>query len=240
MNNEFDIHDLILRMEAMERIDLPQRLGYIEHQLKNFSMACHSLDKKFQQGIKISVDKEALEIIEPIKSIIGKLASEVRLLLELRKDLEENLKNMTVQGTLKFMAKELHELTQHVHSIKEEGVKKDLHLALTLDGYEMVRKKPSAVSGIQDSSKEVDPEECIADLFATLEDREVKVLMSRYGLLGEKRKTLESTGKMLGISRERIRAIQHKALVKCRHPSRRKLVERVTNLELRKAILGNN
>lgn len=56
----------------------------------------------------------------------------------------------------------------------------------------------------------------------TLTDREEKVLRMRFGLLDGKTRTLEEVGKEFGVTRERIRQIEAKALRKLRHPSKSK------------------
>jgi len=53
-----------------------------------------------------------------------------------------------------------------------------------------------------------------------LSDKEKKVLIFRFGLEGEKPHTLEEVGRVFGVTRERIRQIESKALRKLRHPSR--------------------
>ena len=55
-----------------------------------------------------------------------------------------------------------------------------------------------------------------------LTDREEKVLRLRYGLDDNKPRTLEEVGKEFGVTRERIRQIEAKAIRKLRHPSRAK------------------
>jgi len=47
-----------------------------------------------------------------------------------------------------------------------------------------------------------------------LSEREMRIIQLRYGLTGDGPLTLEETGKLLGITRERVRQIQEKALVK--------------------------
>ncbi|MDO4680327.1 MAG: RNA polymerase sigma factor RpoD [Aerococcus sp.] len=56
----------------------------------------------------------------------------------------------------------------------------------------------------------------------TLTDREENVLRLRFGLQDGQTKTLEQVGKQFGVTRERIRQIEAKALRKLRHPSRLK------------------
>ena len=60
----------------------------------------------------------------------------------------------------------------------------------------------------------------IAEVLLTLTEREEKVIRLRFGLDDGKSKTLEEVGQIFGVTRERIRQIEAKALRKLRHPSR--------------------
>ena len=60
----------------------------------------------------------------------------------------------------------------------------------------------------------------INEVLDTLSERERKVLELRFGLKDHKPRTLEEVGKVFGVTRERIRQIEAKALRKLRHPSR--------------------
>lgn len=64
--------------------------------------------------------------------------------------------------------------------------------------------------------------ENIQEVFAALSDREAKVLEMRFGLNSARPMTLEEVGQFFGVTRERIRQIEAKALRKLRHPSERK------------------
>lgn len=62
----------------------------------------------------------------------------------------------------------------------------------------------------------------IREVLATLSPREAKVLEYRFGLEDGKQRTLEEVGKEFGVTRERIRQIEAKAIRKLRHPTRAK------------------
>lgn len=63
------------------------------------------------------------------------------------------------------------------------------------------------------------------EVLSSLSDREARVLKLRFGLDGTKQMTLEEVGKVFGVTRERIRQIEAKALRKLKHPSRRKKLQ---------------
>lgn len=58
------------------------------------------------------------------------------------------------------------------------------------------------------------------EILSTLTDREEKVLRLRNGLLDGKTYTLEEVGREFGVTRERIRQIEAKAMRKLKHPTR--------------------
>ena len=64
--------------------------------------------------------------------------------------------------------------------------------------------------------------EQLDDVLDTLQPRERKVLQLRFGLDDGRTRTLEEVGQEFGVTRERIRQIEAKALRKLRHPSRSK------------------
>jgi RNA polymerase primary sigma factor len=59
-------------------------------------------------------------------------------------------------------------------------------------------------------------QETMTGILSQLSDREMKIIQLRFGLTGEGPLTLEETGKILGITRERVRQIQEKAIWKLR------------------------
>jgi RNA polymerase primary sigma factor len=64
--------------------------------------------------------------------------------------------------------------------------------------------------------------DAIGDVLDSLDPREAEVLKLRFGLEGEEPKTLEEVGKIFGVTRERIRQIEAKAIRKLRLPAKRK------------------
>ena len=76
-----------------------------------------------------------------------------------------------------------------------------------------------------DSASKQFLKENIEEVFETLSEREAKVLKMRFGLAGYRSMTLEEVGKEFGVTRERIRQIEAKALRKLKHPSRRKKLQ---------------
>ena len=66
--------------------------------------------------------------------------------------------------------------------------------------------------------------EALSEILNTLTDREADVLRLRFGMYDGKTHTLEEVGQIFGVTRERIRQIENKAIRKLRHPSRAKKI----------------
>ena len=66
--------------------------------------------------------------------------------------------------------------------------------------------------------------EALGEILNTLTEREADVLRLRFGMCDGKTHTLEEVGQIFGVTRERIRQIENKAIRKLRHPSRAKKI----------------
>ena len=94
------------------------------------------------------------------------------------------------------------------------GEEEDSHLGDFIEDRSALA--PSEAASYQLLKEQVD------DVLLTLSDREARVLQLRFGLEDGRNRTLEEVGRDFGVTRERIRQIEAKALRKLRHPSRSK------------------
>jgi len=94
------------------------------------------------------------------------------------------------------------------------GEEEDSHLGDFVEDKEAT--SPSEAASLTMLRSEVE------DILDTLTPRERRVLQLRFGLIDGHQRTLEEVGKRFGVTRERIRQIEAKALRKLRHPSRSK------------------
>jgi len=74
----------------------------------------------------------------------------------------------------------------------------------------------------EDSALDNIENEEIGAVLNELKDKEKKVIILRFGLDGGEERTLEEIGAMFGVTRERVRQIEEKALAKLRHSTREK------------------
>jgi RNA polymerase primary sigma factor len=94
------------------------------------------------------------------------------------------------------------------------GEEEDAHLGDFVEDHEAVSPPEAATLTMLQSE--------IEHVLDTLTPRERRVLQLRFGLIDDHQCTLEEVGKRVGVTRERIRQIEVKALRKLRHPSRSK------------------
>ena len=81
----------------------------------------------------------------------------------------------------------------------------------------------SAENPVSNMMKEVN-KQIVSDILDTLSPREAEILKMRFGIDADKAMTLEEVGNHFGLSKERIRQIENKAIRKLRHPTRAKML----------------
>jgi len=168
---------------------------------------------------------------------LGRLHEQVKVIVQSVADLDLS----HTLGELKYIGKRLNRIETDIQEIKnqnEKGLKKNIHLEFTCDGYELVKKQ----TGYHIEDKEnanIQAADAIQALLDTLEIKEAMVLIERFALHGGKKKTLDKVGEIIGVDRERVRQIEAKALRKCRDPKKRSLVEKIMHKALREAIGGD-
>jgi len=110
-------------------------------------------------------------------------------------------------------AREMVKLSQAPVSLEAPiGEEKNTHLGDFVEDKEATSPVDAAVLSMQRIEVE--------EVLNTLTPRERRVLQLRYGLIDAEQRTLEEVGQRFGLTRERIRQIETKALRKLRHPSR--------------------
>ena len=168
-----------------------------------------------RQAITRAIADQARTIRVPVHMVetINKLARVQRqLTLELNREPseEELAKKM---GTSVEKVREIYKISQDPVSLETPiGEEDDSHLGDFI-------KDEGNLSPEEYATNEMLKDE-ISQVLETLTEREEKVIRLRFGLEDGKPRTLEEVGQMFGVTRERIRQIEAKALRKLRHPSR--------------------
>ena len=168
-----------------------------------------------RQAITRAIADQARTIRVPVHMVetINKLARIQRqMTLELNREPSEDelAKKM---GLPVEKIREIYKISQDPVSLETPiGEEDDSHLGDFI-------KDERNVSPEEYATNELLKEE-ISDVLQTLTEREEKVIRLRFGLEDGKSRTLEEVGQMFGVTRERIRQIEAKALRKLRHPSR--------------------
>ena len=168
-----------------------------------------------RQAITRAIADQARTIRIPVHMVetINKLARVQRqLTLELNREPseEELAKKM---NTSVEKVREIYKISQDPVSLETPiGEEDDSHLGDFI-------KDERNLSPEEFATNEMLKDE-ISQVLETLTEREEKVIRLRFGLEDGKPRTLEEVGQMFGVTRERIRQIEAKALRKLRHPSR--------------------
>ena len=170
-----------------------------------------------RQAITRAIADQARTIRVPVHMVetINKLA---RIQRQLTQELNREPSEEELAKKMNTTVEKVHEImkiAQEPVSLETPiGEEDDSHLGDFVPDERMMSPEEYATSELL--KEELD------NVLLTLTEREEKVLKLRFGLEDGQCRTLEEVGQIFGVTRERIRQIEAKALRKMRHPSRSK------------------
>jgi RNA polymerase primary sigma factor len=170
-----------------------------------------------RQAITRAIADQARTIRIPVHMVetINRLVRTQRELLQKMGREPSSEEIATQMGIPAERVREIIKISQEPVSLEMPiGEEEDSHLGDFIEDSKIVAPEDGATSDLlRDQVKAV---------LNQLTDREQQVLEMRFGLIDGNVRTLEEVGRTFGVTRERIRQIEAKALRKLRHPSRSK------------------
>ena len=170
-----------------------------------------------RQAITRAIADQARTIRIPVHMVetINKL---IRIQRKLLQDLGRDPLPEEIAGEMGITVervREIQKVAQEPVSLETPiGEEEDSHLGDFIEDEEA--PAPAEAAGYQLLKEQLE------EVLDTLTSREEKVLRLRFGLADGRARTLEEVGQVFGVTRERIRQIEAKALRKLRHPTRSK------------------
>ena len=194
-------------LKAMERFDLEK-----ENEFSTYALYW------IRQSIMRGINDESLLIRVPVHRWDS---------IEKLRDLEYKSNNYFGKVDCDWISKELGESKEKVMELI--NIRNSYMSNISLDTFVGADEDTTLGELIADEDYDVeevildsDLKEIIEETLNTIGDRSKDILVRRFGLNGEEPMTLEEIGKIYGVTRERIRQIENKALRKLKHPSRSK------------------
>lgn len=215
------------------------KIGRLEQHVVNLIMPIQGITQVLRNTTDIHQLIEALQKPIPVDAVKlhVRLDEFQRELRKFDKSLEKmgELVSETSSAEIKFLAKKMTEIEKILNDLLKTGIKKEVKLEFSCDGYELVKKS----IGYDENEPIEQPTDILLEVLNSLPiKQQAKSLCHRYGLLGEKKKTLDGVGQELNVSRERARQIIARAIRLLRHPTRIEKVRLIKHDALRRDIIG--
>lgn len=168
-----------------------------------------------KQAVTRSIDDQDRMIRIPVHmgGIVRKVMRTAQDMIQIEDDMPDNKQIADELGISESTVKRAFKIALDPISLETPiGENGDSYLGDYIEASGVVSPEESAI----ESSMQIE----INKQLKTLNEREQKILEMRFGLNNEKQHTLEEVGNYFGLTRERIRQIESKALRKLRHPNR--------------------
>lgn len=135
---------------------------------------------------------------------------------------------------VKFMAQRLDAIEKSISSMEKDGIDKKIDLSFTCDGYTLV-KKPV---GYRKDDQIEEPVDNLLRLLDLIPRSERDILISRLGLMGEKKKKFSDMECVYNVSAARLSQLFQKSLRRLRKPKLKDMLLATENSILIKAVMN--
>jgi len=165
--------------------------------------------------IKQAIKRALINSVQPIHipaymvEMMGKLKQAMR---ELEDELGRFPSIDELSGRLKMSPKKLHIIRKAIRAVNTPTQSGSADGELTINDLVADMNTPTPDVAVCDG----DDIRHLMDLLSEIDEREAVILRLRYGLDGEEPMTLKQIGQRIGLTRERVRQIEHEALRKLR------------------------
>lgn len=198
--------------------EISKKRDFFEEEFLDDIEICNETKMLLESGIDYMQDSQVMRLNRLLLEAIFDGAVKKSRKLEFSLQLDHEL----VQEQIRQREKQAQEKVREILKIAQEpisletpiGEEDDSHLGDFIEDDAAI-SPPEATSSILLKEK-------LEDVLHNLTDREKKVLKLRFGLEDGRSRTLEEVGREFGVTRERIRQIEAKALRKLRHPNKSK------------------
>ena len=168
--------------------------------------------------IRQAIDRAIIETGQTIRIPTNKYVDSITF-KKMKQQFEEEIGRTISEKELAKMLGEKEEYVKELLSFPEAGVSLNQKVSDDSDD-ELLYFIKSEINDIDEETNNGFLEKAIKETLETLDEKERKVIIYRFGLFGAPYHTLEEIAQEFGVTRERIRQIEAKAIRKLRHPIR--------------------